>query len=372
MNIKGIKYIGPLFDASGYAQAARGYALALHRLGIPITLSPVSFEQGEADFGKSGTILKSLVNKDIEYNVVIIHLTVEHYERFREPGKLNIGYSVWETNKIHNDWVSWLNQHVDAVMTASDWGVECYKNSGVDIPVFAVPHGIDMEEYNDIEPYQLNGVDPKAYKFYAICQFIERKNPLGLIKSYWSAFQNDENVALILKTYRFGFDDKEKQVVRETLSRLKQMMPMDNYPPIYLVLDRLDRSEVLGIHKTCDCLTHLDRGEGFGLVPFEAGACGKPVMITGWGGVLEYAKPENSYLINNTLTPVFGMPISPFYRGDQMWAEPDCGNAIRTFRNIYKNQNEAANKGRMLKKYISDNFSWDQMGMRITEVIKSL
>ena len=372
MELKGIKYVGPMIDMSGYAQAARGYALALHKLGVPITLSPVSFEAGGADFGKAGQTLKALINKPIDYNVVLIHLTVEHYEKMREPGKLNIGYSVWETSKIHPKWVDWLNTTVDAVMTASDWGVEVYKNSGVDIPVFSVPHGIDMDEYEGIDPYDIAGVKPNAFKFYGIFQFFERKHPMALIKSYWHAFQNNENVALVLKTYRNGFSDEEKNVVKETIKRMKIMMPMENYPPLYLIGNMLDRDEVLGIHKACDCLTHLDRGEGFGLVPFEAGACGTPIMVTGWGGALEYAKPEHSYLVNHTLTPVFGMPTSPFYRGDQLWAEPDCAQASRLMQHIFKNQEEAANKGRMLQKYIADNFSWDKMGMRIIEVIKSL
>jgi glycosyltransferase involved in cell wall biosynthesis len=370
--IKGIKYIGPMFDMSGYAQAARGYALALHKLGIPLTIKAVSFEEASADFGESGKILKALVNKPIDYNIVITHLTVEHYEQMKEPDKINIGYSVWETSKIHPKWVKWLNSTVDAVMTASDWGVGVYKNSGVDIPVFSVPHGIDMDEYEGIEPYNIAGVKPGAFKFYGIFQFFERKHPMALIKSYWHAFQNNENVALVLKTYRYGFSDEEKNIVRETIKRMKAMMLMENYPPLYLIGDMLDRDEILGIHKECDCLTHLDRGEGFGLVPFEAGACGNPIIITGWGGTLEYAKPEHSYLVDYTLTPVFGMPTSPFYRGDQLWAEPDCAQASRLMQQVFKNQDEAADKGKMLQQYIADNFSWDKMGQRIIEVIKSL
>lgn len=373
MNIKGIKYVGPMFDMSGYAQAARGYALALHKLGIPLTIKPVSFEEGPgADFGEAGKILKALVNKQIDYNIVIIHLTVEHYEQMREPSKFNVGYSVWETSKIHPKWTEWLNSNVNAVMTASEWGVDVYKNSGVDIPVFSVPHGIDMDEYKGIEPYSIAGINPTAYKFYGIFQFFERKHPMALIKAYWHAFQNKENVALVLKTYRNGFSDEEKNVVRETIKRLKVMMPMENYPPLYLIGNMLDRAEILGLHKECDCLTHLDRGEGFGLVPFEAGACGNPIMITNWGGALEYAKPEHSYLVNYSLTPVFGMPWSPFYRGDQLWAEPDVAQASRLMQHVFKNQVEAANKGRMLQQYIAENFTWDKMGMRIIEVIKSL
>jgi glycosyltransferase involved in cell wall biosynthesis len=372
MEIQGIKYVGPLFDMSGYAQAARGYALALHKLGIPITIKAVSFEQGNADFGESGRILKSLVDKPIDYNVVLIHLTVEHYEQMKESGKTNVGYSVWETSKIHPKWTGWLNAHVDGVMTASDWGVEVYKNSGVNIPVFSVPHGIDMDEYEGIEPYDIAGVKPGAFKFYGIFQFFERKHPMALIKSYWHAFHSGENVALVLKTYRAGFSEEEKNSIKETIKRLKSMMPMEKYPPIYLIGGMLDRDEILGLHKSCDCLTHLDRGEGFGLVPFEAGACGNPIMVTGWGGVTEYAKPEHSYLINYMMTPVFGMPWSPFYSGDQLWAEPDCAQASNLMRHIYQNQEESANKGRLLKQYITDNFTWDKMGERMIESIKSL
>jgi glycosyltransferase involved in cell wall biosynthesis len=257
-------------------------------------------------------------------------------------------------------------------MTASDWGAEVYKDSGVNIPIFSVPHGIDMNEYKGIEPYNIAGVNPDAYKFYGIFQFFERKHPMGIIKSYWHAFQNHENVALILKTYRQGFSEQEKNIVRETIRRVKNMMPMENYPPLYLIGDVLSRDQILGLHKACDCLVSLDRGEGFGLVPFEAGACGNPIIITGWGGALEYAKPEHSYLVDYSLTPVFGMPWSPFYRGDQLWAEPDIAQASSLMRHVFKNQEEASNKGVMLKHYIADNLSWDKMGMKMVEVIKSL
>ena len=77
MHIKGIKYISPTFDNSGYAQASRGNILALHSLGVPITLAPISFEQASPDLGEDGKILRSLVDKKIDYNVVIIHTGVK-------------------------------------------------------------------------------------------------------------------------------------------------------------------------------------------------------------------------------------------------------------------------------------------------------
>jgi len=110
--------------------------------------------------------------------------------------------------------------------------------------------------------------------------------------------------------------------------------------------------------------------------PFTAGAVGDPIIVTGLGGVLEYAKPENSYLINYSWTPVFGMNWSPWYNHGkdeaQMWAEPDCGHAIELMRHVYNNQEEAREKGKMLEKYIAENLSWEKVGQKIINVIKSL
>lgn len=305
--MEGIKYIGPLFDGSGYAQAARGYVLALHKLGVPLTIHPVSFEKITPDLGNDGIILRNLINKKIKYDTVITHLTPEFWAGHKEEGKINIGYTVWETSLLHPDWPGYIN-NMDACMVACEWNIEVFRNSGVTIPIHVVPHGIDTEGFTDVKPYSVKGVKDDAYKFYSIFQFTERKHPMALIKSYWAAFQNNENVALILKTYRSNHSAEEKEAIRATLKRLKEVTPMDKYPPIYLVSNLLSRDEVLGLHKYGDCLVSLDRGEGFGLVPFEAGAMGNPIMVTGLGGALEYANKDNSYLTNYTLTPVSGMP----------------------------------------------------------------
>ena len=264
MEIRGIKYISPLFDTSGYAQASRGYVLALHKMGIPITVSPVSFEKMSPNLGEDGKILYNLQGKNIDYNIVITHLTAEWWAKHYESDKTNIGYTVWETDKLHPDWPGWINKY-DAAMVGSEWTVDVCKKSGVTIPVHAVPHGIDLSQFNDIVPYDLSNVKKDAYKFYSVFQFTERKHPVALIKSYWYAFQNKENVALILKTYRSNFDDDEKEAIRRTIKRLKEVTPMDHHPPIYTILGMLSRDELLGLHKAGDCFVSLDRGEGFGL-----------------------------------------------------------------------------------------------------------
>jgi len=371
MEIRGIKYVGPFFDSSGYAQAARSYVLALHKIGIPITLAPVAFEKDGPDLGKNGEILMSLINKDIDYNIVITELTPEFWAQKFEPGKFNIGYTVWETSRLHPSWPGWINQ-ADAVMCSCQWNVDVFKDSGVTKPVYCVPHGIDIDEIDALSVSEIQGVKPDAYKFYSIFQFTERKNPMALIKSYWHAFPNKENVALILQTYRSNFSDSEKEAIRSTIKKLKEVSPADWYPPLYLLLDMPSRKDIFGLHKFGDCFINLNRGEGFGLTSFEAGACGKPVITTGMGGVLEYLNDDRGYTVNYTWAPVSGMPWSPWYRVDQMWAEPDCLDAINKMKHVYNNRQEAAEKGIKLREFISTELSIEAVGRKMIDVIKSI
>jgi len=373
MEIKGVKYISPTFDNSGYAKASRGNILALHKKGIPVTLSPVSFEHARPDLGEDGAILKSLVNKQIDYNIVFIHLTPEFWGKHVEHNKTNVGYTIWETSKLHPDWPGYMNiAGISKVLVGCQWNKETFEKDGVKKPIGVVPHGTNLDDFKDIKPFPVAGVDKDAYMFYSIFQWTERKHPLALIKAYWYEFKEEDNVALVLKTYRSSYDDSEKEAIRTTIKRLKMVTPMDYYPPIYLLPNMLTEAEMNGLHARGDCYVSLDRGEGFGLSPFTAGACGNPIIVTGYGGVREYAYADTAYLVKYILTPVFGMPWSPWYRGDQLWAEPDVLHGATLMRQAYENQDAAAAKGVRLKNYIKKKFTWEHIGNRIIKEINEI
>jgi len=310
MKIKGIRYTGPIFNNSGYARACRGNILALHQAGIPLNLNPISFEGANPELGEDGKILKSLVNNGSEYNVNFIHTTPEFWQKHRINGLINVGFTIWETTKLHPDWSNYINNNVDKVLVGCSWNKEVFKDSGITIPIGVVPHGINMKESDNVEPFNISGVDENDYMFYGIFQWTERKHPLALLKGYFQAFEGIKDSVLVLKTYRNDYSDKEKTAIRETIRRLKIIMPMSSYPKIIFLSNMLTEQEIVSLHKRGDCYVSFDRGEGFGLSPFQAGSEGNPIIVTGFGGSTEYAKEDNSYLIDYQLTPVFGMPWS--------------------------------------------------------------
>lgn len=370
--IKGIKYIGPLFDNSGYAKACRNDIFALLSQGVPVTLQPISFEDSKPKLGKDGDLLNSLVNKEIDYNVVMVRTTPEFWGKYKESGKVMVNHTIWETTKLHPDWIPYINNNADKVLVATEWNVQVFKDSGVTIPIGCVPHCIDKTDDVDIAPYNVSNVDDDAYVFGFVSQWTERKDPLSLLKAYWYAFQNNEKVALVMKTYRSNYSEEEKSVIRSTIQRLKSMVVFDSFPKLYYISDMLTEDEMRGLFKRIDCYVSLDRGEGWGLSPFQAGAYGKPVIVTGFGGVTEYLKPDNSYLINHTLTPTHGMPWSRWYKSEQLWAQADVYHGAKLMQEVYYNQKEAKEKGLKLQAYIQDNFSYEVVGAKMLKEIEEI
>lgn len=374
MEIKGIKYINPIFDGSGYSQAGRQYVLALHKLGIPVTVTPISFEAARPDIGEDGQIIRSLVNKDIDYNIIICHTTPEFWEKFKEPGKIFIGYTIWETSNLHFSWPKYINDTADLCMVGCDWNVEVFKNSGVEVPVISIPHIMDVNEFKNIQPYAISGIDEDSYIFYFIGQWTERKNVLSTVKTYWRTFREKENVSLIMKVYRNDYSESERDAIRTTMRRLKTVCTMEGYtyPPVYLVLDMLSDEEIKGLHARGDCYLSLDRGEGFGLSTATAGAAGNPVIATGFGGATEYLKQDNSYLVDYIETCCHGMPWSRWYSLDQYWASPNEKHASQLMKYVYENRDEAKERGKKLQNYIDENLNWKVIGQKIIDSIRSL
>lgn len=370
----GIKYWSPFMDASGYGSCSRQYIKALVDCGADITLSPVSFEQVKPDLGDLKKYIDKHINRQIDYKINLIHLTPEHYPLYREKGKINVGYTVWETSKIHHDWIDYCNC-MDAIIVPCDWNVGVFRNSGVTVPIYCVPHIVDSSDKGSIPEFSLEGPKPDDYIFYSIGQFTERKDPISLLKAYWYAFDSTDNVSLVIKTHRNDYSDSEKSIIVQTLKKVKNGMVLPkgkDYASVHLILDLLSNDDILGLHKYGDCFVNLNRGEGFGLPEAEAVAAKNPVIVTGYGGVNQFLNKNNSYLVDYTLSPVSGMPYIPWYTADQCWAQADICNAADYMRYVYENRKSAAEKGLLAYRNVKNNFSHESIGKLYLETLEKI
>jgi len=386
MVMKGVKYIGPVFDQSGYAEAARNYVLALHALGVPITVDAIRHSEGQPVLGEEGEILASLVDRPIEYDRIVIHATPDtwtHRLRDEPAGVPTVGCTVWETSELHPIWTAACNR-VDEVWVPSRWNAEVFRVSGVRVPIAVVPHCIDLPDASAGAPLSIEGIPDNAFVFYSIFHWNERKNPEGLLAAYFAAFTGVHDVVLVLKTHfdppprrpdgqvvKVSEEDDARRVHAE-IAAFKRRMNLSHFPRIVALTGTLGRDQIRSLHQRGDVFVLLQRAEGWGLPHFEAAAMGKPVVTTGFGGPNDFLGPESAYLVGHTSRPVWGMEWSFFYAGTQRWAEPDLGQAIELLRRVHAHRAEAAERGARARDHIARHLTRGVVGRRMAERLDAL
>jgi glycosyltransferase involved in cell wall biosynthesis len=200
------------------------------------------------------------------------------------------------------------------------------------------------------------------------------KNPYALLAAYNVAFSGVQDVVLVLKTYRRDHSStEERDALREMIVNFRSHCTLPHFPKIVLVVANMSRQEMLGLHKRGDAFVLLQRSEGWGLPHFEAAMCGKPVITPDFGGQTDFLKPEHSFLVGSSLTPVIGMKsFSDVYLSTQYWCEPNMKEAIDQMRYVYEHRNEAQARGQKARQFISDNFTWDKVGGIIVDRLRQL
>lgn len=316
-----IKWIGPVFDKSGYAQANRDYIKALDLIGCDIQLQPMNELRQCDEMNETTLFLQNLTKKEIKYEYVIHHYVPENIHKIVEKDKINIAYNTWETTALPTHWVERMNSSVDLICVPSFFNKIYYESSGINVPVVVVEHCFDFNEFNFPVMNLLEKFND-AYKFISVFQWTERKNPQALLKAYFTSFTEKDNVILILKTYGSSTSEREINKIKQEIELIKNGLNLKHYPPIFLIGKSLSRPELISLYKECDCFVLPTRGEGFGLPFAEAAICGNHIIAPTFGAQVEFLNEEYTSFIDYFLTPVYGMSWIPNYNGHMKWAEP--------------------------------------------------
>ena len=360
-----IKYVCPINDASGYAEASRMNVLGLLSAGVEVTIGDASFEGHSADLGEDWAKIAPLINKPLNYDTVVVHLTPNNYPRFMEEGKRMIGITVWETSKIAEDWVDPCNA-MSQIIVPCRQNVDAFVSAGVTVPIKMVPHAITVP---DIEPAEIAGTEG-LYKFYSIFQWTGRKNPLGLLKAYYSEFSMSDPVCLVLKTYLDFMQpmQEQEQEIASAIMSVKQMCGLRQAPRVVLIVERMKKEDLFALHGGCDCFVLPHKGEGFGIPIAEAMALGKPVIATTFGGPKDFLNKRNGFPIDYTLTPVYGMSWIPQYTVKQWWAEPDLKQVAMSMRRAFSDQSYSVELGKQAAEDMKE-YSIGKVGKQLAEVL---
>ena len=250
-------------------------------------------------------------------------------------GRYRIGYWFWEVEQFP-DTMFQAFKYVDEVWAATPF-VQSAVAQANQAPVTLMPLPILPPVVDPAVTRASFGLPAERYMFLFVfdcLSVIERKNPMGVIKAFSRAFKTEEGPILVIKSIN---GDRR----RNDLERLR--LCAQNRPDIVLSDGYVPPTAKNSLINACDCYVSLHRSEGLGLTMAEAMALGKPVIATAYSGNLSFMTPDNSFLIDYTMTAI--PEGSAPYPAGTPWADPDLDRAAQTMRRSYEDRTHGTRLG---------------------------
>ena len=355
--------IAGLFStASGIGEGARLAYAALDAAGLAPTAFDLSGAFGQSDF--SSAPRRGLASGGgsliVHHNAPYMAHALWALGRGLIHGRRIIGYWAWELPKLpalwkpgfrfaHEIWVPSTFTR-DAVAAATD------------LPVHVVPHPIP---HTQVTPNMRSrrGLPQDALVVLTVFHLgstFARKNPLAAIAAFRKAFGDRPDRVLVIKLI-----DNGAQAARHELDAA-----IAGSGNIRVIEGALPQADMAGLMAAADIVLSLHRSEGFGLVPAQAMALGKPVVATGWSGNLDFMTRDNSALVSYSLVPVQD-PEGAFYSDGQKWADADVDEAAGWLRRLAGDADLRARMGAAAARDVTAKLSPKRFASAVTALIGS-
>lgn len=202
----------------------------------------------------------------------------------------------------------------------------------------------------------------------------DRKNVAMLINEFCETFKMvgaANRPALILKVSGASFSVMDREEMLARIENIKQRHG-PHAPNIYLLHGDLTEEEMNGLYNHPKVKVHisLTRGEGFGRPLLEATQSGKPVICSGWSGVVDFLNPVEAVLVGGKLKQVEPEAV---WQGviipEAQWFAPDPQQVKQAMRQVHKHYDRFIPGARALAKKNQEAFSYDAIKQRTKELI---
>lgn len=243
-----------------------------------------------------------------------------------------VGMTCWESDRLHASSLEGCRS-VDHVIVPSTHNAEVLAAAGIRATVVPFPVVIPPSYSDELPCPDLEDLDRDTFLFTSIMTWQERKNPVGLLAAYCSAFTKDDNVELAIKVSG-GDPEAAIRAAKQVTETVLQTMALRDAPRIRLIKGRWNNSMLWAFHARSDCYVSLARGEAFGIPLMDAAAMGNRVICTGYGGQRDFLPEITTRWVQYRMMPVLQRYVH--FDGRQRWADPDVLHAAELMRAEYQ------------------------------------
>jgi glycosyltransferase involved in cell wall biosynthesis len=362
----GANLIGYAHAELGMGEHVRMTAAALSETDV--LFGVVDFSAGTASRQKASLNHGNLIDTN-EHRANIFHVNADqvlpafvHLGRNFFVHRYNIAYPFWELSKFPKSWIPPM-QLMDEVWAPTTF-IQAALTEALGMTVPHMPVSVVLPKIPKMGRRHFRiPADQYLFIFAFDCySYIDRKNPYAVVAAFKMAFPlGTEKAGLIVK----AMNGKESS---ENWRRLVSEIGGDNR--ISLINETMDKVKLLSLVSECDCYVSLHRSEGLGLGPMEAMLMGKPVIVTNYSGNTDYAKSDNSCLVDYSLVPVKeGQYI---FHENQVWADPDVKHAAWHMKRLANEHGLGVALGQKARTFIVEHFSPAHCGQLYKQRLQEL
>jgi glycosyltransferase involved in cell wall biosynthesis len=365
----------PISTRSGYGSRSRDFVRALIKSKPDWDIHILSQRWGMTPMdalkvGDDDDLLSRIITQKLDKKPNIwIQITVPN--EFQAVGDYNIGVTAGvETTVMPPECLEGINR-MDLTLVSSNFTKEVIQNSIFDKkdqqtghslgqlklekPVEVLFEGINLDIYDEKAPSEeridtaLKNVK-ETFAFLFVGHWLkgdfqqDRKNVSGLIWTFLQTFKNKTNSpALILKTSSGGTSLVDRVRIKKMIEQIKEAVKSEvgvsKLPNIYLLHSDLTDFEMntLYNHPKIKCHISFTRGEGFGRPLLEATISGKPMIVSGWSGHMDFINTEYVTVVDGKLENVHKSAADKFLLEEGQWFTIDYSKAASYMKDIAEN-----------------------------------
>jgi glycosyltransferase involved in cell wall biosynthesis len=340
----GVNLVGPIRAEIGMGESTRAQARALTAAEVPFSIiddwTGTPARLGDETWMHKAVATPVFDRSIIHVNADLLPQVISRHRDLLDAGRHLIGYWTWELPRFPKEWRSSMSL-VDEIWVPSRF-VQQAIDEGATVPVHVVPHAVRVPHgpFLDRRHFDLPDGPVQFLAMYDTQSVIQRKNPEGAIAAFLRAFPDPSNTrSLVIKVNNAG--DPE-------LRRLRRLIGDRN--DIHLLDATLSRHEMDSLVAASDVFVSLHRSEGFGLPIAEAMALGKPAVVTGWSGNMDFVADECAAIVGYDIVKL-AHSYGPYAAG-QEWAEPRIDDAVDWMRQLASRDAERERMGTMARERI--------------------
>jgi glycosyltransferase involved in cell wall biosynthesis len=356
----GVNVVGWADAPTGVGEACRGTVRALEHAGIPGTLRNL----GD---GSAEDLQRALRSPgELPFDTILYHVNADMMEtvcrqlpRGLTAGRRAIGYWFWELSYLPLEFAPAF-RYVDEVWAPSRFCLEAF-GTLAPVPIRWMPPHVAPPAAPPLDRAGL-GIDPGRVLFLSAFDVLSvpaRKNPFGMLSAFAEvAGRGAAPVHLVLKVTHAAAD---AALVAELRERSRGL-------PVTLLVEPMTRSRFEALLATCDAYVSLHRLEGLGLPLIEALYLAKPVVATGYGGVLDYLDEATGFVVRHRLAAL-AEPHPPYPAGS-VWADPDLEHAAALLLEVAADPPRAAARGRAGRERVTALYGAAAVGSRFRAALE--